>query len=133
MVPEDEFNHIDNARICKKLVDAGTRVHLGAHGQLAGLAAHWELWMFAQGGMTPLEVIRAGTLDGAKYIGLDKDIGSLEPGKLADLVILERNPLSDIRNTETVLQTMINGRLYDAKTMNQTGNHPQERGKFYWE
>ncbi len=133
MVPEDEFNHIDNARICKKLVDAGTRVHLGAHGQLAGLAAHWELWMFAQGGMTPLEVIRAGTLDGAKYIGLDKDIGSLEPGKLADLVILERDPLSDIRNTETVLQTMINGRLYDAKTMNQMGNHPRERGKFYWE
>ena len=82
--------------------------------------------------MTPLEVIRAGTLDGAKYVGLDNDIGSLEPGKLADLVILESDPLRDIRNTETVLQTMINGRLYDAKTMNQIGNHPRERGKFYW-
>ena len=133
MVPEEEFNHIDNARICKKLVDAGTRVHLGAHGQLAGLAAHWELWMFAQGGMTPLEAIRAGTLDGAKYLGLDGDVGSLEPGKLADLVVLDKDPLSDIRNTETVVYTMINGRLYDAATMNQIGNHPKQRGKFYWE
>ncbi len=133
MVPEEEFNHINNARICKQLVDAGVRVHLGAHGQLAGLAAHWELWMLAQGGLTPLEVIRAGTLDSAKYLGLDRDIGSIEPGKLADMVVLSKNPLDDIRDTEAIRYTIANGRLYDANTMNELGNHPHKRGRFYWE
>jgi len=133
MVPDNEFNHLNNARICKKLVDAGVRVHIGAHGQLAGLGDQWELWMLAQGGLTPLETIRAGTLDGAEYLGLDGDIGSLEVGKLADLLVLDENPLADIHNTQTIRYTMVNGRLYDARTMNQIGNHPQKRRKFYWE
>lgn len=133
MAPEDEFNHIDAARICKQLVDAGVRVHLGAHGQLAGLGAHWELWMFVQGGMTPLEAIRAATLHPAMYIGLDGDIGSLEAGKLADLVVMDRNPLENIRNSESIRYVVLNGRIYDASTMDQIGNHPEKRGKFYWE
>jgi Tol biopolymer transport system component/imidazolonepropionase-like amidohydrolase len=133
MAPEEEYNHIDMARICKQLVDAGGHVQLGAHGQLSGLAAHWELWMFAQGGMTPLEAIRAATLHGAWYIGMDEELGSIEEGKLADLIVLEKNPLDDIRNSQSVRYTMINGRLYDAHTMNQVGNHPAKREKFYWE
>jgi imidazolonepropionase-like amidohydrolase/Tol biopolymer transport system component len=133
MAPDEEYNHIDMARICKQLVDAGGHVQLGAHGQLSGLAAHWELWMFAQGGMTELQAIRAATLHGAWYIGMDEDLGSIEKGKLADLIVLEKNPLTDIRNSETVCYTMINGRLYDAHTMDQIGNHPAKRKKFYWE
>ena len=83
--------------------------------------------------MTPLEALRCATLNGAWYLGLDRDLGSLEAGKLADLVVLDRNPLEDIRNSEFVRFVMINGRLFDGETMNEIGNHPRPRGMFYWE
>ncbi|NIM51059.1 MAG: amidohydrolase family protein [Gemmatimonadales bacterium] len=73
------------------------------------------------------------TLNGAKYLGLDGELGSIEEGKLADLAVLARNPLDDIRNTESVELVMVNGRLYDAATLNQVGNHPGERPKLFWE
>jgi len=121
------------ARIAKELHDAGVSVQVGAHGQREGLGAHWELWMFVQGGMTPLEALKAGTWNGAKYLGLDSEIGSLEPGKLADLIVVDGNPVADIRQSEKVLYTVVNGRLYDAATMNELGNHPKERAKYWWE
>ena len=133
MVPEDEHNHIDNAQIAAKLQDAGVGIQLGAHGQREGLAAHWELWMFGQGGMTPLESLRAATLDGARYLGMDRELGSLETGKLADLIVLDRNPLENLQNSHSVRFTMVNGRLYDAATMNEVGNHPRERKPFFFE
>ncbi len=132
MVPENEFNHFNNARIVKELYDAGVSIQLGAHGQREGLAAHWELWMFGQGGMKPLEALRSSTLAGAKYLGLDKEIGSLEPGKLADLIVLDRNPLENLQNTHSVRYTMVNGRLFDAATMNEVGNHPRTRKPFWF-
>ncbi|MEM6724984.1 MAG: amidohydrolase family protein, partial [Bacteroidota bacterium] len=119
---EYENGHILTAQSCKKLNDAGVLINLGSHGQLQGLAAHWELWMFHQGGMSNLQTLRAATMNGAKYIGMDKEIGSLEVGKLADLIVLDKNPLEDIFHTETVIYTMINGRIYDASTMNEVGN-----------
>lgn len=135
MAPDEEYRngHILVAETCKKLADSGVKVNLGAHGQLQGLGAHWELWSIQQGGMSNHEALRAATLNGADYIGMADDIGSLEVGKLADLIVLEKNPLEDIRNSNTVKYTMVNGRLYDAATMNETGNHPSERGMFYWE
>jgi imidazolonepropionase-like amidohydrolase len=89
--------------------------------------------MLAQGGLSPLEALAAATIDGARYLGLDKDVGSLEAGKLADLVVLEKNPLADIRNSETVRLVVLNGRVFDAKTMNEIGNRPRTRGALYWE
>lgn len=133
MSPDDEFNHIALARNCKDLTDAGVSIQLGAHGQLQGLGAHWELWMFTQGGMTNMEALRAATLNGAWYLGLDHDLGSLEPGKLADLIVLDANPLDDIHNSEKISYTVANGRVYDARTMNEVGNHPRARLPFYWE
>ena len=114
LVPEEDFWHFQLARTAKAVVDAGGSVQLGAHGQLQGLGAHWELWMLAQGGMTPLAALRAATLAGAAYLGLGGDVGSLEPGKLADLVVLDGNPLADIRQTERIHLVMKNGVLYDA-------------------
>ncbi len=131
--PDLHYNHFAVARFAKALRDKGVSVQLGAHGQREGLAAHWELWMMEQGGFTPWEAFRAGTIDGARYIGMDGDIGSIEPGKLADLFVVEGNPLRDIRQSGNVIYTMINGRLYDARTMNQVGPREIERQPFFWE
>jgi len=133
MAPEADYNHFNNARVSAELQDLGVSVQVGAHGQREGLGSHWEMWMFAQGGMTPLEVIRAATIDGAKYIGMDKYIGSIEVGKLADLAILDTDPMEDIYKSDQVNMVMINGRLYDSKTMNETGNHPKKREKLYFQ
>ncbi|HEX2444650.1 MAG TPA: amidohydrolase family protein [Vicinamibacterales bacterium] len=133
MADEDDFNHILIARGAKQIADAGGSVQVGAHGQLQGLGAHWEMWMLGQGGFTPIEVLRAATIDGARYLGLDGEIGSLEKGKLADLVVLDKNPLENIRNTESISMVMLNGRLYDGATMDEIGNHPRKRKPFYWE
>jgi len=133
MANPDDYHYIETSRSLKKVLDAGGSVQLGAHGQLQGLGAHWELWMLQQGGMTPLEALRCATLSGARYLGLDKELGSLEAGKLADLVVLDKNPLEDIRNSDSVRSVMINGRLYDSETMNEIGNSPKQRPKFHWE
>lgn len=133
MVADEDFGHIQNAKGAKRIADKGGKVQLGAHGQVHGLGAHWELWMIGQGGFTNLEALRAGTLWGAEYIGMGKDIGSLEVGKLADLVILDANPLDDLRNTEKISYTMMNGRLFDASTMDEIGNHQRKCEPFFWE
>jgi cytosine/adenosine deaminase-related metal-dependent hydrolase len=91
------------------------------------------MWMMEQGGFTPWEAIRGATIDGAAYIGLDGDIGSIEKGKLADLVIIDGNPLEDLRRSEYVTHTMINGRLYDVTTMNQIAPDRVERQEFFFE
>ena len=89
MIPMEEYEngHILTSKTCKALTDAGVKVNLGAHGQMQGLGAHWELWMLQQGGMTNLEALRAATLNGAEYIGMGNEIGSLKVGKLADLIV----------------------------------------------
>ncbi|WP_408888525.1 amidohydrolase family protein [Myxococcus faecalis] len=133
MVPDDEMNHFDAARTARELNEAGVNVQLGAHGQREGLAAHWELSMFGQGGMKPLQALRAGTLGGARYLGMDGEIGSLEEGKLADLIVLDRNPLEDLMNSRSVRYTMVNGRLYDAATLNEVGTRQRQRAKFFFE
>ncbi|MCO4294721.1 amidohydrolase family protein [Solitalea sp. MAHUQ-68] len=130
---ESDYNHFSASKICKYLSDGGTKVNLGSHGQIQGIGAHWEMWMLAQGGMSPMEVIRCATMNGAEYLGMDKEIGSLEVGKLADLIVMDKNPLENIRNTESIKYVMLNGRLYDAETMNEVGNYNKPRGKFFWE
>ncbi|MBM3401094.1 MAG: amidohydrolase family protein [Bacteroidetes bacterium] len=128
-----DYGHIKVARVAKELADGGTEINLGAHGQLQGLGAHWELWMFAQGGMSSLQAIRSATINGAEHLGMAKELGSLETGKLADMLILDANPLDDIRNTEKIKYVILNGRIYDAETMNETISREKVRNQFWWQ
>jgi imidazolonepropionase-like amidohydrolase/Tol biopolymer transport system component len=133
--PDEEYQngHVLVSKSCKKLQDAGVNINLGAHGQLQGMGAHWELWMLAQGGMSNLQALKCATINGASYLGMAKDLGSIATGKLADLIVLDKNPLADIRNSESIRYTMANGRLYDAATMDQIGNHPQKHTEFWFD
>ena len=135
MVPEEEYKngHVLTSETVTALANEGVKVNLGAHGQLQGLGAHWELWMLQQGGMSNHEALKAATINGANYLGTADEIGSLEKGKLADLIIMDKNPLEDIQNSNSIIYTMVNGRLYDIDTMNEIGNYDTKRSKFYFE
>ena len=130
--PENQYNHQNVASYAKELRDNGVSVHIGAHGQREGLAAHWELWIMQQGGFTPWEALRGGTIDGAKHLGMSKDLGSIEAGKLADLVVIDGDVLSDIKKSEYVEYTVLNGRIYESATMNEMGSK-KKREPFFFE
>jgi imidazolonepropionase-like amidohydrolase len=131
--PEEDFIDQYSAREAKKLAERGVLVSIGAHGQEEGMGSHWEMWSFVRGGWSPLEALRAATATPAKHLGFDKDIGTLEKGKLADLVILDANPLDDIRNTDKIDRVMLNGRLYDPVTMNEVVTGTRKHEPYYWE
>jgi len=103
----------------KKVIDAGGRVALGSHANLQGMAFHWEMWSLASGGISNLEVLRSATLHGAEVLGYAQDLGSVEVGKLADLVILAKDPLQNIRNTNSVHYVMKNGELFAGDTLDK--------------
>ncbi len=131
--PHHHYNHINVAKTAKVMSDIGVKVNAGGHGQREGLAMHWEMWMMAQGGMSPLESLRTATMNPAETLGLDKHLGSVTPGKLADLIVVDGDITKDIRLSDKVSYTMINGRLYNAETMNEIGNYDNKRKKFYFE
>jgi imidazolonepropionase-like amidohydrolase len=133
MAPEEDFVDDDTARESKKLADRGVQVAIGAHGQQAGLGPHWELWSFVRGGWSPIEALRAGTIAAATSLGYARDVGSLEAGKLADLVVLDADPTVDIRNSDKVHRVMLGGRLYDPVTMNEVVTGTRVRAPYWWE
>ncbi len=116
---DEEYHHVRIARTAAAIVRAGGNVEIGAHGQLQGLADHWETWMLAQGGLTAHEALRCATFGGAKALCLEKRLGSIRPGMLADLILVEGKPLEDVRDSVRIRWTMVNGRLYDARTLDQ--------------
>ncbi|MBS1660569.1 MAG: PD40 domain-containing protein [Bacteroidetes bacterium] len=108
-----------HAKSMKALVEQGALAGIGSHGEFQGIGYHWEMLAMQSGGMKPLDVLRTATILGATGLGLDRDLGSLKAGKLADLVVLDQNPLDNIRNTNTVKYVMKNGRLYEGSTCNE--------------
>ncbi|NBW75087.1 MAG: amidohydrolase [Sphingomonadaceae bacterium] len=130
---DGDYKDDDSAREAAKLARRGVPVAIGAHGQEPGIAAHWELWSFARGGMSPVEALRTGTIEAARSLGYDADVGSLEVGKLADLVVLDADPTKDIRNSDKISKVMIGGRLLDAATLNEELTGTRKRPAYWWE
>jgi hypothetical protein len=114
------------------LMAAGGRAGVGSHGQFQGLGYHWELWSMASGKLSNRDALRAATIMGADDLGRAGDVGSIEGGKLSDILVMDANPLDDIRNTNTLRYVMKNGRLYDANTLDELWPR-QKKANFYWQ
>jgi len=129
---QEEYSYPMIAKGAADIVKAGGRASIGGHGQMQGIGYHWEVWAMNSGGMSTMDTLRTATIFGAEAIGLDQDVGSLEAGKMADLIILDKNPLTDIRNTESIRMVMKNGELYDAETLDQLWPVQKPLGPQYW-
>jgi len=124
-----------HAKSMKSLVEQGGLAGIGSHGEFNGIGYHWEMWAMQSGGMKPLDVLKVATILGATGLGLDRDLGSLKAGKLADMIVLDQNPLDNIRNTNSVKYVMKNGRLYDGNTCNEVypGARVLDRGEWNYD
>jgi Tol biopolymer transport system component len=122
---DEEYVFMKHAEFVNKLLSDSARAGVGSHGQFQGLGYHWELWAMGSGGASNHDVLRAATIYGAEAIGLGKDLGSLEVGKLADILVLNENPLDDLRNSVAIQYVMKNGRLYDGDTLDEV--YPRQR------
>jgi imidazolonepropionase-like amidohydrolase len=132
LVLEDEFPYPAIARGASEVVRRGGNVALGSHGEQQGIGAHWELWMLASGGMTPWQALHCATMLGAESIGLEKEVGSIEPGKLADLIVLNSNPLQNIHNSRDLRYVIKNGVVYDADTLDELWPAEKKFPPFFW-
>ncbi|MXZ56157.1 MAG: amidohydrolase family protein [Gammaproteobacteria bacterium] len=121
-VHEEDHVFLLQAEQSHRIVQAGGKVGVGSHGQLQGLGYHWELWSLAKGGFSNYEAMRAATRHGAEMLGIAEDIGTIEVGKLADLVVLENDPLENIRSSDDLVYVIKGGVVYDAETLEEV--HP---------
>ena len=130
---DEEYAFPLHAAFAKQVVEAGGRIGIGSHGQLQGLGYQWEMWMMASGGMSNHDVLRTATILGAEGIGMGADLGSIEGGKMADLVVLDKNPLDDIKNTNSIRFVMKNGRMYDGNTLDEVYPNKKALQHFVWQ
>lgn len=134
MAPQSDYQPFrDSAANAQRLMELGVLVNTGAHGQREGMGSHWEIWGFVLGGMSPMQALKAATINPARYMGLARDIGSIENGKLADLLIVDGNPLEDIRVTDHIAYVVLNGRIYEGGTLLERISGDRKLAPFYWQ
>lgn len=104
---------------------------MGSHGEDQGIGAHWEIWALQMGGLTNMEALQTATITAAEGLGVQKDLGSIEVGKIADLIVLDKNPLEDIHNTTSIKYVMRAGVLYDSKNLDEVGSD-KKKGPAVW-
>ncbi len=129
---DEEFYWLEHSKDVATIVVAGGKVTAGSHGEMQGISFHWEMWNLGAGGMPALDVLRAATLHGAEGIGFGNDLGSITAGKLADMLVLNADPLDDLRNTTSLRYVIKGGRLYDADTLDEQWPRERPLGPLYW-
>jgi hypothetical protein len=131
MRPKTDYSFPFMGQAVADIVAAGGGTAIGSHGQEHGLASHWDIWMYAEG-LGPAGALEAATLLGARFLGMDKDIGSLEVGKLGDVLVLNADPLVNIRNSANIRYVVKAGVLYDADSLDELWPKQQKFGDYYW-
>lgn len=129
--PETDYSYPLIVQGVADIVEAGGHAAVGGHGEHHPLSPHWNIWMYSDV-VGPMEALRIGTSEGAWFLGADEDVGSLEQGKLADLLVLNSNPLEEIRNTLDIQYVMKNGRLYEADSLDEVWPRQESFGDRYW-
>jgi hypothetical protein len=129
--PRTDYSFPMLAQVLADIIAEGGHGAIGAHGQQHGLASHWEVWIAAEA-MGPMGALELASNDGAYFLGAEDDVGSLAVGKLADLMILNSNPLDDIRNTTDIQWVMKGGVLYDGFTLDEHWPRQREYGTRPW-
>ncbi|GIX17518.1 MAG: TolB protein [Rhodothalassiaceae bacterium] len=132
--PEEDYHHLFAAAAgAAELMRRGVPVNAGAHGQREGLGMHWEIRAMAKGGMTPMEALATATINPARYMGFDRDLGSIEPGKLADLIVVDGDPLADLTVSDRLVFVVQNGRIYREPTLEEVVTGDRRLAAFYWQ
>ncbi len=129
--PATDYSYPWIAQGLADIVAAGGFGSIGAHGQHNGLGSHWETWMAASA-MGPMGALEVASLHAARFIGKEKDLGSIAVGKLADFMVLNADPLLDIRNTADIQFVVKGGVVYDDETLDEVWPRQRKYGIGHW-
>jgi hypothetical protein len=129
--PLEEYSFPIMAEAVADIVHAGGKASIGGHGEQTGLDSHWEMWVYGTA-LRPMETLEVASLGGAYMLGLEDVLGSIKVGKLADLVVLRSNPLTDIRRTTDIASVMKGGVLYDGDTLDEVWPNRRPYGPYPW-
>lgn len=127
--------HQKEARLAAQLSSRGALITVSAHGNFVpGLATHHEMWALVDsGGLQPIDALRIATINGARKIGKESLLGSLETGKLADFVVLNSNPLESIQNSTDIRYVVRGGTIFDGPTVTRLYSVPRPLSKWRWQ
>jgi len=119
VIPKDTAppDFLERAQVDARIVKDGGHITLGSHGENQGIGFHSELWALQMGGLSNLQALQAATIVGAESLGIQNDVGSVKVGKIADLIVLDKDPLEDIHNSVSIRYVMKAGILYDGDSL----------------